>query len=186
MLSWLFPLLCAKLEHRSRKFLCTRYGESCPAEYYPFPLVFLSSANSFSVLIQHIAEIAGNPKMVLPVPAFNVINGGSHAGNKLAMQEFMILPTGASSFKEAMKMGSEVYHNLKVTLSLSLSIYVLRFYSSWCNCLMLMLTWSHSRLCNYIALCSLSIYGLDNNYFCVNYSVVLLVFMFLDKTCKLE
>ncbi|KAI9179311.1 phosphopyruvate hydratase [Blastocladiella emersonii ATCC 22665] len=52
-------------------------------------------------------------KYVLPVPAFNVINGGSHAGNKLAMQEFMILPTGASSFTEAMKMGSEVFHHLK-------------------------------------------------------------------------
>jgi len=50
---------------------------------------------------------------VLPVPAFNVINGGSHAGNKLAMQEFMILPVGAKSFTEAMKMGMEVYHNLK-------------------------------------------------------------------------
>lgn len=45
--------------------------------------------------------------------AFNVINGGSHAGNKLAMQEFMILPVGASSFKEAMRIGAEVYHNLK-------------------------------------------------------------------------
>lgn len=46
--------------------------------------------------------------MILPVPAFNVINGGSHAGNKLAMQEFMILPVGAASFTEAMKIGSEV------------------------------------------------------------------------------
>ena len=64
-------------------------------------------------LYQHIADLAGNGKLVLPVPAFNIINGGSHAGNKLAMQEFMILPTGASSFQEAMKMGSEVYHNLK-------------------------------------------------------------------------
>jgi enolase len=64
-------------------------------------------------LYQHIANLAGNKNLVLPVPAFNVINGGSHAGNKLAMQEFMILPTGASSFKEAMKMGVEVYHNLK-------------------------------------------------------------------------
>eukprot|EP00270_Netrium_digitus_P008399 TRINITY_DN250_c0_g1_i3.p1 TRINITY_DN250_c0_g1~~TRINITY_DN250_c0_g1_i3.p1 ORF type:complete len:472 (+),score=169.31 TRINITY_DN250_c0_g1_i3:80-1417(+) len=64
-------------------------------------------------LYQHIADIAGNKNLVLPVPSFNVINGGSHAGNKLAMQEFMILPIGASSFKEAMKMGSEVYHNLK-------------------------------------------------------------------------
>ncbi|CAA7399840.1 unnamed protein product [Spirodela intermedia] len=64
-------------------------------------------------LYQHIANLAGNKNLVLPVPAFNVINGGSHAGNKLAMQEFMILPVGASSFKEAMKMGVEVYHNLK-------------------------------------------------------------------------
>ncbi|XP_072967223.1 enolase-like [Typha angustifolia] len=64
-------------------------------------------------LYQHIANLAGNKTLVLPVPAFNVINGGSHAGNKLAMQEFMILPVGASSFKEAMKMGVEVYHNLK-------------------------------------------------------------------------
>jgi len=64
-------------------------------------------------LYRHIADLAGNDKVVLPVPAFNVINGGSHAGNKLAMQEFMILPTGASSFKEAMRIGSEVYHTLK-------------------------------------------------------------------------
>nr|KJB16684.1 hypothetical protein B456_002G243100 [Gossypium raimondii] len=64
-------------------------------------------------LYKHIANLAGNSKLVLPVPAFNVINGGSHAGNKLAMQEFMILPVGASSFKEAMKMGVEVYHHLK-------------------------------------------------------------------------
>ena len=51
--------------------------------------------------------------MVLPVPALNVINGGSHAGNKLAMQEFMLLPTGAGSFTEAMVIGCEVYHKLK-------------------------------------------------------------------------
>lgn len=64
-------------------------------------------------LYRHIAELAGVTNVILPVPAFNVINGGSHAGNKLAMQEFMLLPTGASSFKEAMRMGSEVYHHLK-------------------------------------------------------------------------
>ncbi|KAJ2757085.1 phosphopyruvate hydratase [Coemansia aciculifera] len=66
-------------------------------------------------LYQHFRDLSGrsNDKFVLPVPAFNVINGGSHAGNKLAMQEFMILPTGASSFTEAMRMGSEVYHHLK-------------------------------------------------------------------------
>jgi enolase len=43
----------------------------------------------------------------------NVINGGSHAGNALAFQEFMILPTGATSFQHAMKMGTETYHALK-------------------------------------------------------------------------
>ncbi|KAB1264800.1 Beta-enolase [Camelus dromedarius] len=64
-------------------------------------------------LYRHIADLAGNPDLILPVPAFNVINGGSHAGNKLAMQEFMILPVGASSFREAMRIGAEVYHNLK-------------------------------------------------------------------------
>ncbi|EFJ36248.1 hypothetical protein SELMODRAFT_165356 [Selaginella moellendorffii] len=64
-------------------------------------------------LYQHIADLGGNQKLVLPVPAFNIINGGSHAGNKLAMQEFMILPVGAETFAEAMRMGSEVYHHLK-------------------------------------------------------------------------
>ncbi|XP_043928060.1 gamma-enolase-like isoform X2 [Protopterus annectens] len=62
-------------------------------------------------LYRHIADLAGNEDLVLP--AFNVISGGSHAGNMLAMQEFMILPVGASSFKEAMRIGAEVYHNLK-------------------------------------------------------------------------
>merc|ERR1711977_628903 len=64
-------------------------------------------------LYKHLADLAGNGKLVLPVPAFNIINGGSHPGNALAMQVFMVLPTGASSFTEAMKMGNEVYHNLK-------------------------------------------------------------------------
>ncbi|XP_046850372.1 enolase-like [Xenia sp. Carnegie-2017] len=64
-------------------------------------------------LYRHIADLAGNLKVILPVPAFNVINGGSHAGNKLAMQEFMILPTGADSFSEAMRIGCETYHTLK-------------------------------------------------------------------------
>lgn len=64
-------------------------------------------------LYKHLADLAGNKELILPVPAMNVINGGKHAGNKLAMQEFMILPTGACSFSEAMKIGSEVYHTLK-------------------------------------------------------------------------
>ncbi len=64
-------------------------------------------------LYQHFADLAGNPHLLLPVPSFNVINGGSHAGNRLAFQEFMILPVGAQSFSQAMQMGCEVYANLK-------------------------------------------------------------------------
>jgi len=51
--------------------------------------------------------------MVLPVPCFNVINGGSHAGTKLAFQEYFIIPVGATTFKEAMRIGCECYHTLK-------------------------------------------------------------------------
>merc|ERR1719162_358866 len=73
------------------------------------------AAASEMPLYQYIAKISGKPtnKFVMPVPSFNVINGGSHAGNRLACQEFMILPTGASSFRNAMEIGAEVYHTLK-------------------------------------------------------------------------
>ncbi|XP_028665867.1 gamma-enolase [Erpetoichthys calabaricus] len=64
-------------------------------------------------LYRHIADLAGNTDLILPVPAFNVINGGSHAGNKLAMQEFMVLPVGAESFRDALRVGAELYHTLK-------------------------------------------------------------------------
>merc|ERR1711871_892890 len=61
-----------------------------------------------------VADVAGNTKNanVLPVPAFNVINGGSHAGNKLAFQEYFIIPTGAPSFSEGLRIGTECYHTL--------------------------------------------------------------------------
>ncbi len=52
----------------------------------------------------------------LPVPMMNIINGGSHADNNVDFQEFMILPVGAKSFKEAIRMGAEVFHNLKSVL----------------------------------------------------------------------
>ena len=64
-------------------------------------------------LFRHIADVAGNDKMVMPVPAFNVINGGKHSESMLAMQEFMLLPVGAKSFSQALRMGTEIYHNLK-------------------------------------------------------------------------
>uniref|UniRef100_A0A672HHK7 phosphopyruvate hydratase n=1 Tax=Salarias fasciatus TaxID=181472 RepID=A0A672HHK7_SALFA len=64
-------------------------------------------------LYRHIADLAGNSELVLPVPAFNVINGGSHAGNRLAMQEFMVLPVGAESFRDALRVGAELYQTLR-------------------------------------------------------------------------
>lgn len=59
-------------------------------------------------LYSYIKELCGNKseKFILPCPAFNVINGGKHGGNQLAMQEFMILPVGAKSFQEALQIGS--------------------------------------------------------------------------------
>ena len=53
----------------------------------------------------------------LPTPMMNIINGGSHADNNVDFQEFMIMPVGAESFREALRMGAEVFHNLKKVLS---------------------------------------------------------------------
>ena len=52
----------------------------------------------------------------LPVPMMNILNGGSHADNKIDIQEFMVMPFGASSFSEALRMGTEVFHHLKNVL----------------------------------------------------------------------
>ncbi len=60
--------------------------------------------------------IGGAGARQLPVPMMNIINGGRHADNSVDMQEFMIMPTGASSFSEALRMGSEVFHHLKTVL----------------------------------------------------------------------
>jgi len=59
----------------------------------------------------------GSGPMTLPVPMMNVINGGAHANNNLDVQEFMILPLGATSFREAMRMGAETFHALKKILN---------------------------------------------------------------------
>ncbi|MDD5422858.1 MAG: phosphopyruvate hydratase [Candidatus Omnitrophica bacterium] len=60
--------------------------------------------------------IGGNKAKVLPIPMMNILNGGSHADNNVDLQEFMIMPIGASSFKEALRWGAEVFHNLKKIL----------------------------------------------------------------------
>jgi enolase len=60
--------------------------------------------------------LGGEAAHVLPVPMMNVLNGGAHADNSVDFQEFMIVPSGASSFGEGLRMGAEVYHHLKRTL----------------------------------------------------------------------
>ena len=61
--------------------------------------------------------LGGEAAHVLPVPMMNVLNGGAHADNKVDFQEFMVVPSGASTFAEGLRMGAEVFHALKRTLS---------------------------------------------------------------------
>jgi enolase len=61
-------------------------------------------------------HLGGDQASVLPVPMMNVLNGGAHADNKVDFQEFMVVPVGAESFSEGLRMGAEVFHALKRTL----------------------------------------------------------------------
>jgi enolase len=63
--------------------------------------------------------LGGAGPMHLPVPMMNIVNGGAHANNSVDMQEFMVIPAGAGSFREALRMGAEVFHSLKKLLDKS-------------------------------------------------------------------
>jgi enolase len=66
---------------------------------------------------QHISELNNTPgRFSMPVPMMNIINGGEHADNNVDIQEFMIQPVGAGSFREALRMGAEIFHSLKKVL----------------------------------------------------------------------
>jgi enolase len=77
-----------------------------------------AAANSKGMpLYAHIAEINGTAgQFSMPLPMMNILNGGEHADNNVDIQEFMIQPVGASSFKEGLRMGAEVFHALKKVL----------------------------------------------------------------------
>ncbi|MFL2517692.1 MAG: phosphopyruvate hydratase [Candidatus Azotimanducaceae bacterium] len=64
-------------------------------------------------LFQHMNTLAGNPTMRMPVPMMNIVNGGEHADNNVDIQEFMVQPVGFSSFSEALRCGTEIFHHLK-------------------------------------------------------------------------
>ena len=70
-----------------------------------------AAANSLGMSLYN--YIGGINSKILPIPMMNIMNGGKHADNDLNIQEFMIMPTGATSFKESLRMGVEVYYNLK-------------------------------------------------------------------------
>lgn len=70
-----------------------------------------AAANTYGIPLFY--YLGGMLAYLLPVPLMNIINGGKHAGNELKIQEFMVVPVGAKSFQEALRMGSEVYHSLK-------------------------------------------------------------------------
>lgn len=75
-----------------------------------------SAANTLGMpLYQYLGGVNGK---VLPVPMMNILNGGEHADNNVDIQEFMVMPVGACCFKEALRMGTEVFHSLKSVLKL--------------------------------------------------------------------
>ncbi|ABV86512.1 phosphopyruvate hydratase [Shewanella pealeana] len=68
-------------------------------------------------LYAHIADLNGTPgQYSMPVPMMNILNGGEHADNNVDIQEFMVQPVGAKSFREALRMGAEIFHSLKSVL----------------------------------------------------------------------
>ena len=73
-----------------------------------------AAASSFAIPLYR--YLGGIDARVLPVPMMNIINGGAHADSGLEMQEFMIMPVGAEDFRNALRMGAEVFHNLKAIL----------------------------------------------------------------------
>ena len=78
--------------------------------------IAVSRAAADELNIPYYQYLGGTNGKVLPVPMMNILNGGEHADNNVDIQEFMILPVGAPTFKEALRMGSEVYHSLKNVL----------------------------------------------------------------------
>ena len=73
-----------------------------------------SAADAEQTLYEYVAGVAGTgPPSVMPVPMMNVLNGGAHADNSVDFQEFMVVPAGASTFAEALRVGTEVFHALK-------------------------------------------------------------------------
>src|SRR5215211_2089544 len=71
------------------------------------------AASRRAPLYAHVAELYGNSRFTLPVPMMNILNGGAHADSSVDFQEFMVMPVGAGSFAEALRIGAEIFHALR-------------------------------------------------------------------------
>ena len=103
--------------------LCELDGTSNKARLGANAILAVSLASARAVaasrgqwLYEHLAMLAGSRATTMPVPMMNLVNGGAHADNNVEVQEFMIVPCGASSFREAVRCGAEVFHALKALL----------------------------------------------------------------------
>ena len=76
-----------------------------------------AAADQDEPLYRYLTGLAGGDGTTLPVPMMNVLNGGAHADNSVDFQEFMVVPAGAESFSECLRMGTEIFHALKASLS---------------------------------------------------------------------
>jgi len=76
----------------------------------------VAALDSKMPLYRYLGQLSGNSDFTLPVPMMNIINGGAHADNSVDLQEFMIIPAGAPSFREALRYGVEVFHALRGVL----------------------------------------------------------------------
>lgn len=104
MQSWCSRERCPPVPSYCRSGRKQRPGPPSACESLCTNAIFSKRTNSNAVSLYVICAL---------IQAFNVINGGSHAGNRLAMQEFMVLPVGAESFRDALRVGAELYQTLR-------------------------------------------------------------------------
>ena len=120
----IFDALCgmeAQDQPRLDRVMCTLDGTKAKSRLGANAILGVSlavaKAAAASANLPLYRYVGGAKAQVLPVPMMNIINGGVHADNPIDFQEFMIMPAGASSFREGLRMGAEVFHTLKKQLA---------------------------------------------------------------------
>ncbi|NJN87727.1 MAG: phosphopyruvate hydratase [Leptolyngbyaceae cyanobacterium SL_7_1] len=104
------------IDHKMLEMDGTEYKSNLGANAILGVSMAVARAAAISKHLPLYQSLGGESAVILPVPCFNILNGGAHADNSVDFQEFMIAPVGASTFSEAMQMGAAVYHALKSIL----------------------------------------------------------------------